>query len=89
VFAQAMSVAMVGAEPWPVRIEAHVGRPLESFSLVGLPDTSVREAKQRVKAAIISTGREFPHRQITVNLSPEGYPSGKPALDGWRQNFRL
>jgi magnesium chelatase family protein len=81
VFAQAMSVAMVGAEPWPVRIEAHVGRPLESFSLVGLPDTSVREAKQRVKAAIISTGREFPHRQITVNLSPADLPKAGSDYD--------
>ncbi|HJU51851.1 MAG TPA: YifB family Mg chelatase-like AAA ATPase [Acidimicrobiia bacterium] len=80
-FAQAMSVAMVGAEPRPVRIEAHVGRPIESFSLVGLPDTSVREAKQRVRAAILSTGQELPHRQITVNLSPADLPKAGSDYD--------
>ena len=80
-FAQAMSVAMVGAEPRPVRIEAHVGRPSEGFSLVGLPDTSIREAKQRVKAAILSTGQEFPHRQITVNLSPADLPKAGSDYD--------
>jgi magnesium chelatase family protein len=76
-----MSVAMVGAEPRPVRIEAHVGRPIESFSLVGLPDTSVREAKQRVRAAILSTGQELPHRQITVNLSPADLPKAGADYD--------
>ena len=76
-----MSVAMVGAEPRPVRIEAHVGRPIESFSLVGLPDTSVREAKQRVRAAILSTGQELPHRQITVNLSPADLPKAGSDYD--------
>jgi magnesium chelatase family protein len=81
VFAQAMSVAMVGAEPRPVRIEAHVGRPIESFTLVGLPDTSVREAKQRVRAAILSTGQELPHRQITVNLSPADLPKAGSDYD--------
>ncbi|HJU80447.1 MAG TPA: YifB family Mg chelatase-like AAA ATPase [Acidimicrobiia bacterium] len=80
-FAQAMSVAMVGAEPRPVRIEAHVGRPIESFTLVGLPDTSVREAKQRVRAAILSTGQELPHRQITVNLSPADLPKAGSDYD--------
>ena len=80
-FAQATSVAMIGAEPRPVRIEAHVGRPNESFSLVGLPDTSIREAKQRVKAAILSTGQEFPHRQITVNLSPADLPKAGSDYD--------
>ena len=76
-----MSVAMVGAEPRPVRIEAHVGRPIESFTLVGLPDTSVREAKQRVRAAILSTGQELPHRQITVNLSPADLPKAGSDYD--------
>ena len=76
-----MSVAMVGAEPRPVRIEAHVGRPIESFTLVGLPDTSVREAKQRVRAAILSSGQELPHRQITVNLSPADLPKAGSDYD--------
>ena len=72
---------MVGAEARPVRIEAHVGRSKEAFTVVGLPDTSVREAKDRVRAAIISTGREFPHRRVTVNLSPANLPKAGPDYD--------
>ncbi len=65
----------------PVRIEAHVGRSKEAFTVVGLPDTSVREAKDRVRAAIISTGREFPHRRVTVNLSPANLPKAGSDYD--------
>jgi len=81
VFAQTTSVAMVGAEARPVRIEAHVGRSKEAFTVVGLPDTSVREAKDRVRAAIISTGLEFPHRRVTVNLSPANLPKAGSDYD--------
>jgi magnesium chelatase family protein len=72
---------MVGAEPRAVRIEAHVGGARERFDLVGLPDTSVREAKQRVKAAIASSGHDFPHRIITVNLSPADLPKAGADYD--------
>lgn len=80
-FAQTTSVAMVGADARAVRIEAHVGRSKEAFTVVGLPDTSVREAKDRVRAAIISTGREFPHRRVTVNLSPANLPKAGSDYD--------
>ncbi|MGH8927931.1 MAG: magnesium chelatase domain-containing protein, partial [Acidimicrobiia bacterium] len=80
-FAQTISVAMVGAEARAVRIEAHVGRAKEAFTVVGLPDTSVREAKDRVRAAIISTGQEFPHRRVTVNLSPANLPKAGSDYD--------
>ena len=72
---------MVGAEARPVRIEAHVGRSKEAFTVVGLPDASVREAKDRVRAAIISTGCEFPHRRVTVNLSPANLPKAGSDYD--------
>ena len=72
---------MVGVEARPVRIEAHVGKPKDIFTLVGLPDTAVREAKDRVRAAIVSTGREFPHRRITVNLSPADLPKAGSDYD--------
>ena len=81
VFAQTTSVAMVGSEARAVRIEAHVGRSKEAFTVVGLPDTSVREAKDRVRAAIISTGRDFPHRRVTVNLSPANLPKAGSDYD--------
>ncbi|MCA1736011.1 MAG: YifB family Mg chelatase-like AAA ATPase [Actinobacteria bacterium] len=76
-----MSVAMVGAEPRAVRIEVHVGAASEKFNLVGLPDTSIREAKQRVKAAITSSGHNFPHRTITVNLAPADLPKAGADYD--------
>lgn len=74
-------MAMVGAEPRPVRIEVHVGKPKDRFTLVGLPDTAVREAKDRVRAAIVSTGRDFPHRLVTVNLSPANLPKAGSDYD--------
>lgn len=73
-FAQITSVAMIGAEPELVTIEAHIGKPQEAFVLVGLPDTAIREAKQRVKAALLSSGHEPPHRYLTVNLGPADLP---------------
>ena len=51
-----MSVALVGGDVKPVQVEVHVGRPQESFKLTGLPDTAVREAKDRVRAAVASSG---------------------------------
>jgi len=71
-FATVTSVALVGVEPRPVRVEVHVGAPRKGFALVGLPDTAVREAKDRVQAAISSSGFVFPNRRVTVNLSPAG-----------------
>ncbi|MGQ0847700.1 MAG: YifB family Mg chelatase-like AAA ATPase [Actinomycetota bacterium] len=80
-FAVTTSVAMVGVEARAVRIEAHIGKATEGFALVGLPDTAVREAKDRVRAAIVSSGREFPHRKVTVNLSPADLPKGGSDYD--------
>jgi magnesium chelatase family protein len=72
---------MVGTDARAVRIEAHVGRAREGFTVVGLPDTAVREAKDRVRAAIMSTGREFPLRRVTVNLSPANLPKAGSDYD--------
>jgi len=69
-FAAVTSVALVGVEPRPVRVEVHVGSQEPAFALVGLPDTAVREAKDRVRAALASSGFRFPSRRITVNLAP-------------------
>jgi magnesium chelatase family protein len=72
---------MVGVEARPVRIEVHVSRVKEAFTLVGLPDTSVREAKDRVRAAIVSSGHDFPRRRVTVNLSPADLPKAGTDYD--------
>ena len=76
-----MSVALVGGDVKPVQVEVHVGRPQESFKLTGLPDTAVREAKDRVRAAVASSGAKFPNRTVTVNLSPAALPKGGTEYD--------
>jgi magnesium chelatase family protein len=69
-FSAITSVALVGVEPRPVRVEVHIGTQAPGFTLVGLPDTAVREAKDRVRAALAFSGYRFPNRRVTVNLAP-------------------
>lgn len=73
-YAATTSVALVGGEARPVEVQVHVGRQHEAFKLSGLPDTAVREAKDRVTAAITSSGVRFPNRTVTVNLAPADLP---------------
>ncbi len=80
-YAATMSVALVGGSVTPVMVEAHVGRPQEAFKLTGLPDTAVREAKDRVRAAVASAGIRFPNRTLTVNLAPADIPKGGTDYD--------
>jgi magnesium chelatase family protein len=81
-FASVTSVALVGVEPQPVRVEAHVGGGEKlRFHLVGLPDTAIREAKERVQAAVVSSGYRFPNCTVVVNLSPADLPKGGTAYD--------
>ena len=61
---------MVGVEGLPVQVEVDLAQGLPSFSTVGLAEGAVREAKDRVRAAIKNAGYEFPQRRITVNLAP-------------------
>jgi magnesium chelatase family protein len=64
------SSALVGVEPRPVKVEAHVGGGSKGFVVVGLPDAAVREAKERVRAAFASSSIGFPRQRVVVNLSP-------------------
>ena len=64
------SCAVVGVEGLPVQVEVDLAQGLPSFSTVGLAEGAVREAKDRVRAAIKNAGYEFPQRRITVNLAP-------------------
>ena len=57
-----------------VRAEVHISNGLPAFAIVGMPETAVKESKDRVRAAIINSGFEFPNRKITVNLSPADLP---------------
>jgi len=66
--------AQLGVEAPEVRVEVHISSGLPAFTMVGLPETAVREARDRIRSAIINSGFEFPQRRITVNLAPADLP---------------
>ena len=68
------SRAPAGLDAPLVRVEVHLGTGLPAFNLVGLPEAVVRESKERVRAALVTAGYDFPQRRITVNLSPADLP---------------
>jgi magnesium chelatase family protein len=68
--AKVESACLIGMEAASVHVEVNLSKGLPYFSIVGLPDASVREAKDRVVAAIRNSGFEFPTRRVTVNLAP-------------------
>src|SRR6266446_5391193 len=68
------SRAPLGLHAPLVRVEVHLGTGLPTFAMVGLPETVVRESKERVRSALLNSGFEFPTRRITVNLSPADLP---------------
>lgn len=72
--AQVYTRALVGIDAPEVRVEVHIAGGLPSFAVVGLPEASVREARERVRAALQNSGFEFPARRITVNLAPADLP---------------
>jgi len=65
---------VVGVTALPVTVEVHLANGLPSFSTVGLPETAVKESKDRVRGAILNSGFEFPAKRITVNLAPADLP---------------
>ena len=66
-----VSAAIVGLNAVPVEVEVDISsQGLPSFTIVGLPDKAVEEAKERVRSAIKNTGADFPAKRITVNLAP-------------------
>ena len=75
------SRARSGVRASAVRVEVHLGGGLPSMSIVGLPETAVREARERVRAAIQCAQFEFPSRRITVNLAPADLPKGGGRFD--------
>ncbi len=81
--AKVLSCALVGLEGVPVDVEVDIYHKaqLPSFTVVGLPDAAVREAVQRVRAAIVNSGLTFPRGRITVNLAPADLRKEGPAFD--------
>jgi magnesium chelatase family protein len=75
------SAAVYGVEAYPVHVEVDVGLGLPFFRMVGLPDPSVRESRDRVRAAIRNSGFEFPSHRITINLAPADVRKAGSAFD--------
>jgi magnesium chelatase family protein len=72
--ARTYSVALIGVTGHVIEIEADIANGLVGMILVGLPDTGLREARDRIRAAITNSGEEWPQRKITVGLSPASLP---------------
>ena len=79
--ATAHTFTLDGISARPVRVEVDVHRGLPGFAIVGLPDTAVREARERVRAALDNCGFEFPLRRIVVNLAPASLRKAGPGMD--------
>ncbi len=80
--AKVNSAALIGLNAVPVEVEVDIAsQGLPSFTIVGLPDKAVEEAKERVRSALKNTGAEFPAKRITVNLAPADLPKEGPTYD--------
>ena len=76
------SRALIGLDARPVQVEVHLANGLPSFTLVGLADTEVKEARERVRSAIANAGLDFPsNKRITVNLAPADLPKDSGRFD--------
>jgi magnesium chelatase family protein len=79
--ARTHSIALVGVEGYPVEIETDIANGLPCLFLVGLPDTALREARDRIRAAIVNSREQWPQRRITVGLSPASLPKRGSGFD--------
>lgn len=75
------SRALLGMDAPLVTVEAHLANGLPMFTIVGLPEAEVKEARDRVRAALLNAGFEFPARRITVNLAPADLPKESGRFD--------
>ena len=76
-----LSTALHGLDAQVIEVEVDIGGGLPQFSVVGLPDTIVRESRDRVRSALKNTGFKFPPKKITVNLAPAGLKKEGSGLD--------
>jgi magnesium chelatase family protein len=81
VLASIPSACLLGIDGHPVRVEVHLTTGLPGFTIVGLPDTACREARDRVRAAVTNSGFTFPMRKLTVNLAPSALRKTGSGLD--------
>ncbi|WP_327708611.1 YifB family Mg chelatase-like AAA ATPase [Streptomyces sp. NBC_00464] len=80
-FARACSVALVGVEGVVVEVQADLEAGVAAFTLVGLPDKSLVESRDRVRAAVVNSGSEWPQKKLTVGLSPASVPKSGSGFD--------
>lgn len=79
--ARVFSCTVLGIQGVPLEVEVDIHRGMPHFDIIGLPDPSVREARERVRAAVRNSGFEFPYERITVNLAPADLRKEGPAFD--------
>ncbi|HWD81315.1 MAG TPA: YifB family Mg chelatase-like AAA ATPase, partial [Kribbella sp.] len=79
--AHTWSVALVGLEGHLVEVETDISQGLPKTTLIGLPDASLTEARDRVRAAVVNSGERFPDRKITIGLSPATLPKNGSHYD--------
>jgi len=79
--ARAHAIALVGVQGHPVEIEADIENGMVALLLVGLPDTALREARDRIRSAIVNSRETWPTRRITVGLSPASLPKRGSGFD--------
>ncbi len=80
-FARTCSVALVGVEGVVVEVQADLEPGVAAFTLVGLPDKSLTESKDRVRAAVVNSGAAWPQKKLTVGLSPASVPKSGSGFD--------
>ncbi|GAA2279574.1 hypothetical protein GCM10010145_46250 [Streptomyces ruber] len=80
-FARTCSVALVGVEGVLVEVQADLEPGVAAFTLVGLPDKSLTESRDRVRAAVVNSGAEWPQKKLTVGLSPASVPKAGSGFD--------
>src|SRR5215475_14162564 len=79
--ARAHAIALVGVQGHQVEIEVDIENGLVALLLVGLPDTALREARDRIRSAIVNSGERWPQRRVTIGLSPASLPKRGSAFD--------
>lgn len=80
-YSKLKTITNIGLKGFTIDVEIHISRGLPSFKIVGLPDKAIGEAKERVKAAIKSSGYTFPSKRIVINLAPSNIPKYGSAFD--------
>lgn len=79
--ARALSFGLIGIDSRPIDIEVDIVRGLPGFTIVGLPDSTIRESRERIRSAIENSGFEFPPRNFVVNLAPAGFKKQGATFD--------